>query len=190
VFFKFLKKYKSNLIFGVFILLLIIPQTRMPIQVFLQRIIAFSPSTISEDKRVSLADFSWNLREVNGMSANLNASKEKVILINLWATWCPPCVAEMPSLQALYDDYGDRVDFYFVSNEKSETITKFLDKHNYNFPVYQSLQSPPSVLQSNALPTTYLIDKKGTILINKTGAADWNSKKMKALLDRLLSEEN
>lgn len=162
----------------------------MPIQVFVQRIIAFSPSTLSEEKRVSLTDFSWNLREINGANANLNASKEKVILINLWATWCPPCVAEMPSLQALYDDYGDRVDFYFVSNEKSEIIAKFLQKNNYTFPVYQSLESPPAGLQSNALPTTYVIDKKGTILIKKTGVADWNSKKMRALLEDLLSAED
>lgn len=185
---KFLKKHKSNLIFGVFILLLIVPQTRMPIQVFIQRMIAFSPSTLSEEKRLVLEDYSWSLKEVQEATVNLSASKNKVVLINLWATWCPPCVAEMPSLQKLYNDYGDRVDFYFVSNEKEQTITRFLDKHNYNFPVYQPLAEAPLVLQSNSLPTTFLIDQEGTVLIKKTGVADWNSKKMRILLDELLIE--
>lgn len=185
---KFLKKHKSNLIFGIFILLLLFPQTRMPIQVFMQRMIAFSPSTLSEEKRVVLEDYSWSLKEVQGATVNLSASKDKVVLINLWATWCPPCVAEMPSLQKLFNDYGDRVDFYFVSNEKEQTILKFLEKHNYSFPVYQPLAAAPLVLQSNSLPTTFLMDKKGTILIKKTGVADWNSHKIRSLLDDLLTE--
>ncbi len=189
MFLKFLKKHKYNLIFGVFILLLIIPQTRMPIQVFVQRIIAFSPSTISEEKREIIHDYSWSLREVNAANTNLEAAKNEVIIINFWATWCPPCVAEMPSFQALYNDYGDRVEFYFVSNEKREIINRFMEKHNYSFPIYQALEEAPAKLNSNVLPTTYVIDKKGTILVKKTGVADWNSKMMRALLEDLLSED-
>ncbi|MCR9181367.1 MAG: TlpA family protein disulfide reductase [Flavobacteriaceae bacterium] len=161
----------------------------MPIQVFVQRLIAFSPSTISEEKREIMHDYSWKLRELNAANTNLEAAKNEVIIINLWATWCPPCVAEMPSFQALYEDYGDRVAFYFVSNEKSEIINRFMEKHNYTFPIYQALEEAPAKLNSNALPTTYVIDKKGEILIKKTGVADWNSRKLRELLDKLLSEE-
>lgn len=187
--FSFLKKHKSNILFGFVILLLIIPQTRTPIQVFVQRIIAFSPSTISEEKRETMQDFSWRLRELNGASINLEESKNQVIIINLWATWCPPCIAEMPSFQSLYDDYGEQVAFYFVSNERSEALNRFMEKHSYTLPVYQSLEEAPQNLNSNALPTTYVIDKKGEILIKKTGVADWNSNKMRELLDKLLAEE-
>ncbi len=187
--FSFLKKHKSNILFGLVILLLIIPQTRMPIQVFVQRIIAFSPSTISEEKRETIHDYSWNLRALNAANTNLEEAKNQVIIINLWATWCPPCVAEMPSLQALYDDYGEQVAFYFVSNEKSETINRFMERHSYTLPVYQPLEEAPQNLNSNVLPTTYVIDKKGEILIKKTGVADWNGNKMRELLDKLLAEE-
>ncbi len=185
---KFLKKHFSNILFGIFILLLIIPQTRMPIQVFLQRMIAFSPSTVKVEKRETLANFSWQLREVNGTGVNLSESENRVILINLWATWCPPCIAEMPSLQALFDDYGDKVDFYFVSNEKTETLHRFLERHSYNLPVYQPLEDAPGLLNSRALPTTYVISKKGEIVVNKTGVANWNSAKTRELLDKLLAE--
>lgn len=186
--FSFLKKHKSNILFGIVVLLLIIPQTRMPILVTVQRIIAFSPSTIAEDKRETIVDYSWNLRALNASNVNLEDAKNEVIVINLWATWCPPCVAEMPSFQALYDDYGNRVAFYFVSNEKSEILNRFMDRHNYTMPIFQALEAAPTQLNSNALPTTYVIAKNSEIVIKKTGVADWNSRKMRSLLDKLIAE--
>src|SRR5690554_6776339 len=100
---KFLKKNWSNVLFGVLVVLLIIPQTRMPIQVFVQRLIAFSPSEVAVEKRVVLEDYNWDLRKLDGGAANMRESNGKVAIINLWATWCPPYVAEMPSFQKLYN---------------------------------------------------------------------------------------
>ena len=192
---KFLKKNWSNVLFGVVILLMIIPQTRMPIQVFVQRIISFSPSETSKSDREVLANYSWSLEVLNFeenpeifQEINFSQSEEKVAIINFWATWCPPCVAEMPSFQKLYNDYGEKVDFYFVSSENAEKLNRFIEKHNYDLPVYIQTYQAPEQLQSNALPTTYLISKYGEIVIRETGAADWNSKKMRGLLDELLLE--
>jgi len=185
---KFKKKHLSNSIFIVVILLLLIPQTRMPIQIFVQRLISFSPSVVSEEKRDRLINYSWTLNELGKNKTTLESSKDKVILINLWATWCPPCIAEMPSLQKLYEDYGDKVDFYFVSNEKEETLYRFLQKHNYSLPVYQALEAAPAQLNSNTLPTTYILSKSGVIVIDKKGVADWNSSKTRSILDELLAE--
>src|SRR5690554_7825322 len=103
---KFLKKQWTNILFGVFVILLIIPQTRMPIQVFVQRLISFSPSETSEEKRETLQDYRWPLTELNAREINFSQSQGKVTVVNFWATWCPPCVAEMPSFQKLYNDYG------------------------------------------------------------------------------------
>ncbi|MEM7187807.1 MAG: TlpA disulfide reductase family protein, partial [Bacteroidota bacterium] len=108
--------------------------------------------------------------------------------INFWATWCPPCVAEMPSLQNLYDEYGDRVDFYFVSMESEEKINKFMEKKGYNFPVYIPKQQIPQTIRGNSLPTTYVISKKGGIVVDKVGAADWDSRATKELLNGLLAD--
>lgn len=167
----------------------------MPIQVFVQRLISFSPSETSKSDREMLVDYRWQLQvldsedkaEVLG-EIDFLQSKGKVAIVNFWATWCPPCVAEMPSFQKLYDDYGDNVDFYFVSSEKAEKLKGFMTKHKYNLPVYIQTYQAPEQMQSNVLPTTYLISKKGEIVINETGSADWNSKKMRELLDRLLAE--
>ena len=160
----------------------------MPIQVFVQRLISFSPSETSEDKRETLEDYQWNLQTMNSEEISFSQSKGKVAIINFWATWCPPCIAEMPSFQKLYNDYGTNVDFYFVTSEEPERVHRFLTKHNYTFPVYLQQFEAPGQLQSTVLPTTYVISKNGKIAIKETGVADWNSKKTRNLVDRLLSE--
>lgn len=185
---KFLKKHWTNILFGVLVVLMIIPQTRMPMQVFVQRLISFSPSETSEDKRETLKDYQWSLLTLDSEEINFSQSQGEVVILNYWATWCPPCVAEMPSFQKLYDDYGSKVDFYFVTSEKPEKVNRFLEKHDYSLPVYLQYFEAPEQLQSSVLPTTYVITKNGKIAINETGVADWNSKKIRELLDKLLSE--
>ncbi len=184
---NFLKKHWSNILFFVFIGLLIVPQTRMPIQVFLQQIIAFTPSEKDEADREVLLDYNWNLQKLSGEALNFSEAKGKVIVLNFWASWCPPCVAEMPSLQKLYDSYGDQVAFYFVTSEKPAKVEQFLKKKNYILPVYLQTYKAPEQLETTVLPTTYVISKTGEIVIAEEGVADWNSKKVRALLDKLLN---
>lgn len=185
---KFIKKNWSNIVFLVFIVLLIIPKTRMPIQVGLQRLISFSPSEIDEEKREVLNDYQWRLETLDSESINFSQSEGKVVLINYWATWCPPCVAEMPELQELYDAYSDQVDFYFVTSDEKEKIQKFLTKRNYSFPVFIQSYKSPDILETTSLPTTFLISKSGEIVIRKTGAANWNSDSVHEIIDTLLKE--
>ena len=184
----FLKRHGSNILLVGFIILLIIPQTRTPIQIAVNRIFAFSPSEISEEKRQVLTDYDWQLIELEGGITNFSEGRDKVVVLNFWATWCPPCVAEMPSFQKLYDDYGDRVEFYFVSQEEQEPLKKFLLKRNYDLPVYRSLTLIPEQLVSNSLPTTFVISRSGEMVVHKTGAADWNTKEFRKLLQELLED--
>ncbi|CAM3481158.1 TlpA family protein disulfide reductase [Aequorivita lipolytica] len=185
---SFLKKHWSNILFVAFLALLIFPQTRMPIQVFVQRIISFSPSEKAEAERETLHDYDWSLQQLTAEGVNFSQSQGKVTIVNFWATWCPPCVAEMPSFQKLYDTYGDQVDFYFVTSEKSEKVEKFMEKNGYTLPIFLQTFEAPKKLESFVLPTTYLISKTGEIVIDEQGAADWNSEKMRKLLDQLLGE--
>lgn len=187
---KFLKKNWSNILFILFIILLLVPQTRKPIQVTLNRLIAFSPSEISEEKRVVLKDYDWKLGDLKGNVADFGESRGEVAIVNIWATWCPPCIAEMPSFQELYDDYGQKVDFYFVSSEEEEKLQQFLTKKKYELPVFQPYSNTPEQLRSNSLPTTYVISKSGEIVVDKKGAANWNDSSFRKLLDELLKEEN
>lgn len=185
---QFLKKHWSNILFVLFIVLLIIPQTRAPIQVGVNRLIAFSPSTVSEAKRDQLNDYNWQMRGMGGNRYNLTDAQGEVVIINLWATWCPPCIAEMPSFQKLYDEYGQNVTFLFVSNEEPATISSFLERHQYELPIYQPLSAGPERLQSRSLPTTYVLSRSGEIVVEKTGVADWNASSFHKVLDDLIQE--
>ncbi len=186
---KFGKSQIKNLVFVVIIALMIIPQTRKPIQVFLQKGLAMiSPSVINEEKREAVNDYNWQLQDIEGNAINFNSSKDKVVLINFWATWCPPCIAEMPSLHKLHDDYKDKVDFYFVSNEELDVLNEFLNKNKYSFKVHIPKTKYPEAFDVSSIPRTFLIDKQGNIVIDKTGAANWNSEKVRSQIDDLLVE--
>ena len=184
----FIKKNWSNFLFIVVLVLLFVPQTRMPIQVFIQRLISFSPSEILKEDQLLINDYNWKMISLDGNLKNLQNDYGNVLLINKWATWCPPCVAEMPSLQKLYDTYGTRVSFYFITDEAPERLHKFMSANNYDFPVYISSSSSPEGLNSNSLPTTYVISKNGSVVMEKVGAADWYSNAVHVVLDRLLAD--
>ena len=93
-------------------------------------------------------------------------------------------------MKVLYADYKDKIEFIFVSNEDAETINAFLDKNNYSFDVYNPLTSYLDAFNVKGIPRTFLIDTEGNIVIDKTGAANWNSDTVRNTIDRLLSKEN
>ncbi|MDO5510478.1 MAG: TlpA disulfide reductase family protein [Weeksellaceae bacterium] len=184
---KFLKKHGSTILLGLFLLLFLIPQTRKPIQVQIQRLIAMPPSQSAGSSSGRSVDMHWTIENVQQQPVNLSQSVNKVTLINFWATWCPPCIAEMPDFQKLYAQYGDRVDFYFISQEDWTAIQQFEDKRTYGLPYYRALQ-PHSDLSAQSLPTTYLIGKDGKVIMRKVGIAKWNSQSMHQIIDQALAQ--
>lgn len=185
---KFFKTNWVNILFLLLLALILFTPTGMPIRVFVLRLIAVSPSEIKKENVEYLKDFDWQLKNFSSEKISLEKSKGKVIIINQWATWCPPCVAEMPSFQKLYDTYGTKADFYFVTEEKAQTVQKFITNKNFNLPIYFPDGPSPDKLKSTVLPTTYIISKNGEILLRETGVANWDSQKVHLLLDKLLKE--
>lgn len=186
---QFLKKYGNYIVIVVFTIVLLVPQIRFPVQVFIQRIFSFSPSEIEEEEREILEDYHWNLSDLDGEIHAFEELKGEVILINFWATWCPPCVAELPDLAELYNDYGNKVNFLFVSDESKDKLKGFLEKKELELPVYSSITAIPGELYYTALPTTFLIARNGEIIMRKEGSASWNSEKVRNVLDRLLESK-
>ncbi len=175
----------SNLLFVVALFLMIYSPTRE----WILRQVTFSPSVVDEQEAQKLDTYEWLLKGVTTEDLNFENTKNKVVIVNFWATWCPPCRAEMPMLQKLYHEYKDKVVFVLVTNENRQKVTAFFAERGYDFPVYNSMSNPPHLFTTtNSIPATYLIDKKGKVRISKTGAADWNSSKVKKLIDKLLKE--
>lgn len=177
----------KNIIFIVIIALLIIPQTRQQIQIALHSIIAkLSPNIKKDDTIEQVSSYNWELQDLEGNSFHLDNTKGKVTLVNIWATWCPPCIAEMPSIQALNNDYNDKIEFVLVSNEKEEVIKKFLKEKNYNLEIFIPQSKAPETFNVSSIPRTFLIDRNGNIIIDKSGAANWNSETVRNTIDELI----
>lgn len=182
----------SDAIFVVFIVLMLIPASRREIAATVNklRVLIIQPSVedVTEAPQLSVADFNWSIQRMGQPNAfPLSAYKGKVIFINFWATWCPPCIAEMPTIQALYDKYkdNDKVAFVILTHEKQAVAEAFMNKKQYSFPVYTSRFGAPPVLESSSIPATFVISPDGKVLIKEIGAADWNSKRMHNLIDEL-----
>ncbi|WP_299526985.1 TlpA disulfide reductase family protein [Winogradskyella sp.] len=184
------KLNKRNIIFLVIIAILIIPQTRQPLQILLHKGLSYinQSSVINESDRVLISYDNWQLQSDTNTQLDFKTTKGKVVFVNFWATWCPPCIAEMPSLQALYNDYNDKVEFLFITGDSFKTVENFKKKENYNFEVFNPLNNIPEALTTRSIPRTFIINKKGEIVVDESGAVDWNSKTVRGQLDQLLSE--
>ncbi|MDT0538858.1 TlpA disulfide reductase family protein [Croceitalea sp. P059] len=184
-----LKKLRwSDYVFGVFLLLLIIPQTRKPIQVAVNKakILVWSPRIKAVEDQAQLIPFDYKVLSLDGKPKTIGVGKGKVTFISYWATWCAPCLAELSNIEKLYVDYGEHINFVLLTNEAPETVTTFLKKKPYTLPMYTSRMAPPPLLLDKSIPTNYLIDQNGKIMSKATGAADWNSKKVRSVIDALL----
>lgn len=179
---KWFAKNWSNMLFGAFIVLMLIPTTRMPIQVFINRLFLFGPSTNKQEIAVSNSNFKWEVIDENGQHISVEQFTGKPILLNFWATWCPPCVAEMKSIESAYQQTKHKANFVLVSNEPIEKLVAFKQKKGYTFPVYQLVSALPSVFESERIPTTFLINKNNQIIIQENGAQNWASQKVIDLL--------
>ncbi|MGB5204248.1 TlpA family protein disulfide reductase [Eudoraea sp.] len=183
-------KLKRTQLINIAIILLLALYFFTPIgfhaKVYLNRLISHNPVPVEERAQQFLEDYDFKLVNSKGNVVNLLDYKGEVIFINFWATWCPPCVAEMPGLQLLYNAYREKVTFLFIARDKKEKVSNFITKKNYNLPVYFESGFTPKTLYSAALPTTFIIDKKGNIVVAETGSADWNSESVHILLDGLL----
>jgi thiol-disulfide isomerase/thioredoxin len=179
----------TDLLFYLLILSLLIPFSRKFVATGMNKLTMHRPAIIREASQVSLldADYDWTLMDIEGSPVSFSDFKGEVVFLSIWATWCPPCRAEMPNIQHLYEQYGDRVSFVLASQEDPETILRFMEDQGYSMPVYRLVQNPPAKLSTSSIPTSFLISPEGKIQVRKTGAARWDGKFFTAYLDELLS---
>ncbi len=173
----------SDFVFLAFIIALLFPSARQLLSATVIRIAMFQPKNTEEVIYLTPEDLSWRAVSLNNDTVSLQLPADKPILINFWATWCPPCIAELPSLQRLYNQYHTQVDFYFISDEDPQTLRAFLLKKGYTIPVYTIQNSVQGKLYSRSIPASFLIAPNGRLIMNKTGAAKWDGERVKKNID-------
>ena len=179
---KVKKEIRDWAIFAGVLLTLYFTGLHTDVAAFAQRMvlatgIANPETELKEEKTKAAYDFTIN--KLDGETLDFENLKGKVVFINFWATWCAPCVAEMPSINSLYKIYKDNPEVVFVMinvENKEEKVRKFIKKKNYSFPIYLPNASQiPGVYESKGIPTTFVIDKEGYIAYKKVGMANYDA---------------
>lgn len=186
------RKAKSDLIFwGILIVFagyLFLTPSGENTRAWLTALTLSSPSNTLEQSNIQVKD-DWQLTATNGEEIWLSELK-KPIFINIWATWCPPCRSEMPSIFELEANYKDKIDFLLVSPDESiEKLKNFAEQKGYTSVFYNAKNGMPSDLVTGSYPTTYILDHNKKIILKSVGAHDWNAQSVHAILDQLIEEQ-
>jgi len=180
---NFIKKNIFYLILiAVFAAIAFVPELKLKI-----RDLFFPVAEIENAVTIPENDFDIELKGINVPDNNLkNLKKDRLLFLNFWGTWCPPCREEWPTIQKLYDSRKNEMDFVLIAmQDKEEDIREFLKKNNYSVPVYIA-QSPISdKLLPKVFPTTFLLNQDGRILLKEDASKDWNSKSVHDFIDNL-----
>lgn len=180
------KELKQVVIIGSVFLLLFLTGLHVEVFGFVQRGI-LATGLISPDveaqapHETSRADLDIPLVNSKGEQVNMQDFKGKAIFFNIWATWCAPCVAEMPGINVLYNEVKDEnIVFVMLStDDEFEKAIKFKEAKNFDFEVYRLNGRLPQQFHTRSIPTTFLIDADGNLVMTHKGMANYNSNRFK-----------
>jgi len=132
-----------------------------------------------------------SFEDIDGKLRSLDNLKGKTVLVHIWATWCAPCLEELPSLESLYREYKDKgLTIMAVSiDKKKDTVKRFVEELGLTFPVLLDPKGKVTRLyRTTGVPETFIVDKKGIIREKIIGARDWSHPLHRESLTRLIKE--
>ncbi|MBG6234921.1 thiol-disulfide isomerase/thioredoxin [Pedobacter sp. CAN_A7] len=187
----FSKKIITNFLFITALLVLIfVPSAKAILMQGLMKIGLFKPATTEKPVSAALNLSEIKFKDTQGKVVDLGSLQGKVVFINFWATWCPPCLAEMPSVNKLYEQFKANPDVVFLLVDADSDFGKsqqYMDKKKYGLPVYAVASSIPEILFKGSLPTTAVLDKAGNLVYHGEGAANYADKKFVAFIEKLIT---
>ena len=148
----------------------------------------------AQDMKVTKIDFDSNVLQFSDLENNIftiQDFKGKNLFINYWATWCNPCLAEMPYMAELYENFKDEEDiiFLYLSREKLETIKNYIPKDEslQQLPIYKII-TDDEFFATSGIPTTFIINSDGEVTVKDLGSAFWNDESVFKLIDNLIGK--
>ncbi len=142
---------------------------------------AAEASTVNED-RPTLPSFT--VQDVNGKTINLQSLKGKKVFVNLWASWCPPCRREMPSIEKLAKSVDkNKVAFVLLSlDDNFDKAKPFAKRQQLSLPIYYPAENLPALFNVQAIPTTFFFDEEGRLFQRTDGGDDYNTEAYRKVL--------
>jgi thiol-disulfide isomerase/thioredoxin len=129
------------------------------------------------------ADYDWTIQPLDGEAVKLEAFRGRVLFINLWASWCTPCIREMETIERLKDRLADTdVEFLVVAAEAERPVRRHLRKYRYDLPIYLEVERIPPAFGLRGLPTSWLVDREGRIVLLRHGEAVWDTDEVAAFV--------
>ena len=140
-----------------------------------------------KDEQDNTSVYLSSLADLKGNPVSMD--KNKLVFLNVWATWCGPCNMEMPGIQRLFNQYknNEKIAFYIVSDEDAETVNPFIARKGYELPFYQYAGTYPAALDGNAIPRTYIF-YNGKVLAQEIGASQWDRPEVIDLIEKQLAD--
>jgi len=190
---KYLKKNGLTLLMVLFIIVILVnPNAKSWVLQQLMRTGFFNADIEQVDEHAERKPVeNLNFKDENGNVVSTQSLEGKVVFINFWASWCPPCRAEMPSISNLYEQFKTHPDIAFLMVNLGETqakAEKFLKEQDYKFPLYTVNSELPQDIYDGVLPTTLILGKKGQLRYHHKGVADYDSEAFFKQITDLLKE--
>jgi thiol-disulfide isomerase/thioredoxin len=143
------------------------------------------PKITLVDKSNTNFDYRGSFVDMEGNRINLEDYRGKTVFINLWATWCPPCRAEMPHISEMYKKVKDTEDLEFLMIALDKELGKskdFIEKKGFTFPVVHASYGLNNSLQSQSIPTTLVISPEGEIVFYQEGMSNFDTEEFRNFL--------
>ena len=147
-----------------------------------------------EDMKISTIDFESNVLQFSDLDNNIFSIQDfkgKNLFINYWATWCNPCLAEMPYMAELYEKYKNEDDivFLYLSREELNTIKNYIPKDEslQKLPIYKII-TDDEFFATSGIPTTFIVNADGEVIVKDLGSAFWNDESVFKFIDNLIGK--
>lgn len=189
----FIRKNAFTIVMGLFVVLMIAsPDAKSWVLRQLMLTGVFNANIEENDAAATDASaLNFDFKDVDGVIRNTSSLRGKVVFINFWASWCPPCRAEFPSIEKLYKAFEANPDIFFLMiNEDSDLSAAhdYLKKGEYSIPFYRINGGVPREIYTGTLPTTVVLDKTGKMRLQHEGFANYGSAKFMKELEELTNE--
>ena len=193
---QLITKIKKNAISILLVLFIILIWVRPDVKSWLIQqvmVTGIFNANIDEQKsdKTAQPNLDFDFEREDGLSKNTSELRGKVLFINFWASWCPPCRAEFPSIEKLYSKFKGNPDILFLTINEDEDLSaakSYINQEKLTLPFYKTMKAVPKEIYNGTLPTTIVMDKNGKIRYRHEGFANYASEKFIQQVEELISE--